>query len=186
MRVPPRSLPSLAVVAGAVGIALVVSMSAGGRAPASRLSPDAWRGLVGGERAQVITGQRSIVVLRPPSVARRLLYVRYATEAQERAWTSQAAAAQQQVLTTLSLHGISVQPDFSYERVLDGFAAALDPRAVALLEQIPDVLGVFPVRAAFPAAVSEKLLDSASFGPESGHRPTVGVQIGRASCRERV
>ena len=175
MRVPRRSLPSLVVLAGAVATALVVSMSAGGREPAKRISADAWRGLVGGERAQVFTGQRSIVVLHTPSVADRLRHVRYATEAQERSWTSQAAAAQQQVLTTLSLHGIPVQPDYTYQRVLDGFAAALDPRAVALLEQIPDVAGVFPVRAAFPAAVSEKLLESKSFGPQSGHRPTVSV-----------
>jgi hypothetical protein len=175
MRVPPRSLPSLVVVAGAVVVALFVSMSAGGREPATGISADAWRGLVGGERAPVVTGQRSIVVLRTPSVAQRLDHVRYATEAQERSWTSQAAAAQQQVLTTLNLHGIYVQPDFSYQRVLDGFAAALDPRAVALLQQIPDVLGVFPIRAAFPASVSDHLLESKSFGPDSGHRPNLGV-----------
>jgi hypothetical protein len=175
MRVPRRSLPSLLVLAGAVAVALAVSVAAGGRSPAPILSADAWRGLVGGERAPVVTGQRSIVVLRTPSVAERLTQVRYATEEQERSWTSQAAAAQQQVLTTLSLHGIPVQPDFTYERVLDGFSAALDPRAVALLEQIPDVVGVYPVRPAFPAAVSEKLLESSSFGPDSGHRPTVSV-----------
>src|SRR5690242_11605714 len=116
MRVPPRSLVSLAVLGGAIATALAVSMSAGGRAPATTTPADSWRGLVGGERAPVFTGQRSIVVLRTPSVAQRLQYVRYATEAQERAWTSQAAAAQQQVLTILSLHGISVQPEFSYQR----------------------------------------------------------------------
>ena len=48
--------------------------------------------------------------------------------------------------------------------MLDGFSATLDPRAVALLEQIPDVVGVYPVRTAFPPAVSEKLLESESFG----------------------
>jgi hypothetical protein len=160
MRVPRRSLPSLIVLAGAVAVALAVSVSAGGRAPAPVVAADAWRGLVGGERAPVANGQRSIVVLRTPSVADRLQQVRYATEAQERSWTSQAAAAQQQVLTTLSLHGIPVQPDFSYQRVLDGFSATLDPRAVALLEQIPEVVGVYPVRTAFPAAVSERLLES--------------------------
>jgi minor extracellular serine protease Vpr len=176
MRVPRRSLPSLIiVVAGAVATALVLSMSAGGREPATGISPDAWRGLVGGERAAVVTGQRSIVILRTPSVAQRLQHVRYATEAQERSWTSQAAAAQQQVLTTLALHGIPVQPEYTYQRVIDGFAAALDPRAVALLEQIPDVVGVYPVRAAYPAAVSQQLLESKSFGPDSGHRPTVSV-----------
>ena len=35
------------------------------------------------------------------------------------------AAAQQQVLTSLALHGIPVHPDFRFERVLDGFSAQL-------------------------------------------------------------
>jgi hypothetical protein len=175
MRMPPRSIPALIVLVGALAVTLVVSMAAHGREPAAAGTADAWRGLVGGERAPVIIGQRSIVVLRTPSVAQRLQHVHYATEAQERSWTSQAAAAQQQVLTILNIHGIAVQPEFSYQRVLDGFAAALDPRAVALLEAMPDVVGVYPVRAAFPASVSDKLLESKSFGPDSGHRPSAGV-----------
>ena len=66
--------------------------------------------------------------------------------------------------------GIAVRREFSYARVLDGFSAALDPRAVALLEHMPEVVGVYPVRTAFPASESETLLSSAQFGPSSGRR----------------
>jgi subtilisin family serine protease len=116
-----------------------------------------------------------IVVLHTPSVAQRLAEVKYATEPQERSWTAQVYAAQQQVLTTLATQGITVTPDFSYARVLDGFAATLDPRAVSLLENLPEVAGVYPVRATYPASVSEQLLTTKRFGPSSGHRPAVDL-----------
>src|SRR5581483_5771139 len=92
------------------------------------------------------------------SLAQRLATARFATEQQERAWTAQAYAAQQQVLVTLAARGLGVRPTFSYARVVDGFSAVLDPRAEALLEQNPDVAGVYPVRAAFPATVSASKL----------------------------
>ena len=62
------------------------------------------------------------------------------------------------MLTQLARHGLGVRPDYSFARVLDGFSAALDPRAVALLEHNPEVAGVYPVRAAYPAAVSASTL----------------------------
>ena len=79
------------------------------------------------------------------------------------------------MLTKLATFGITVRPDFRYARVLDGFAAALDPRAISLLEQLPEVAGVFPVRAAFPASSSEQLIASDAFGPSSGHRPSADL-----------
>ncbi len=151
MRGPARAF-GLVVVVAAIAAALIAAISARGREPASAASAGSWRGLVGGPRALVSNGQRSIVVLRTPSLGQRLAQVRYATEAQERAWTAQAAAAQQEVLTTLAIHGILLRPDFTYQRVLDGFSAALDPRAIALLEQMQEVVGVYPVRPAFPAS----------------------------------
>jgi subtilase family protein/peptidase inhibitor I9 len=168
MRVPRRSAALFVVAAFAVALAAVVG--APGRDATVASSVVSWRGLVGDERAAVPNGQRMIVVLQTPSVAQRLAKVRYATEAQERSWASQALAAQQQVLTTLAAQGIGVQPEFNYSRVLNGFAAALDPRAVALLEHMPEVVGVYPVRTAFPASESESLLSSSRFGRASGHR----------------
>ena len=174
MRVPARAF-ALVVVAAAVAAALIATISARGREPARSTSAASWRGLVGGPRAPVPNGQRSIVVLRTPSLGERLARARYATEARERVWTSQATAAQQEVLTTLAIHGVLVRPDFTYQRVLDGFSAALDPRAIALLDQMPEVVGVYPVRPAFPASVSETLLSTSAFGGGSGHRPDAGL-----------
>jgi Subtilase family len=176
MRRPARAF-GLIVVVAAIAAALIATISARGREPASAASAGSWRGLVGGPRALVPNGQRSIVVLRTPSLGQRLAKVGYATEARERAWTSQAAAAQQEVLTTLAIHGILLQPEFTYRRVLDGFSAALDPRAIALLDQLPEVLGVYPVRPAFPASISERLLTAKGFGLASGHRPDAGLPV---------
>ena len=37
--------------------------------------------------------------------------------------------------------------------MLNGFSAAVDSKAVALLERVPQVRGVYPVRVAYPASV---------------------------------
>ncbi len=173
MRVPRRSAALFGVAV--LTVVLGVTVAARGRDGTVAQQAISWRGLVGDPRAAVPSGQRMIVVLHTPSVAQRLAKVRYATEAQERSWTSQVYAAQQQVLTTLAALGITVRPDFSYSRVLDGFAAPLDPRAVSLLEQLPEVAGVYPVRAAFPASVSESVLAGSAFGSASGHRPGIDL-----------
>jgi subtilisin family serine protease len=175
MRVPRRSLILLAVLLtiAALTVALGVSVAARDRGSTSQRAAASWRGLVGGTRSAIPLGQRMIVVLQTPSVAQRLAKARFATEAQERSWTSQAYAAQRQVLTTLAARGITVRPDFTYGRVLDGFAASLDPRAVSLLQDLAEVAGIYPVRAAFPASVSESLLAGGAYGPASGHRPDV-------------
>jgi subtilisin family serine protease len=171
MRVPRRSLALLAVAG--LTIALVAVVAAPGRGPAPPAAPVSWLGLVGEPRAPVPSGERMIVVLSTPSVAQRLAKARYATEAQERAWWASAYAAQKQVLLKLAALGVTVRPDYSYYRVLDGFAAALDPRAVSLLGQMPEVSGIYPVRAAFPASVSERLLATKAFAAGTGHRPDV-------------
>jgi hypothetical protein len=156
-------------------VVLVATVSARGRDETAAPSRASWRGLVGEPRAAVPIAQRSIVVLHTPSVAQRLAKAKYATEAQERSWTTQAFAAQQQVVTSLAAQGIAVRREFSYARVLDGFSAALDPRAVALLEHMPEVAGVYPVRTAFPASESETLLSTGRFGPSSGHRASADL-----------
>jgi len=174
MRVLPRSVAVLALVGIAVAFG-VIAASPGGGGTVAASSAGSWRGLVGGPRAAVPTGSRMIVVLSTPSVGQRLAKVRYATEAQERAWWASAIAAQKDVLLKLASLGINVTPDYSFYRVLDGFSAALDPRAVSLLEQMPEVSGIYPVRATFPASVSASQLESDAYGASSGHRPDVGV-----------
>src|SRR5579885_3298247 len=163
---PPRGLAAVVLLA-LTGAAAALAVAAGGGDRAVSAQPAGWRGFVGDPRPDVQLGDRMIVVLKTPSVAERLARVRYATEAQERTWTSQATAAQQQVLTTLATAGIVLQPDYRFARVLDGFSATLDPRAVAVLEHDQDVAGIYPVRAAFPAATSAGGLAADAASPDA-------------------
>ena len=63
-------------------------------------------------------------MLKTPSVAKRLAKEHYATEDDERRWSAQAFAVQQQVLTLLAARGLGVRPDYSYvaraQRLLGG------------------------------------------------------------------
>ncbi len=61
-------------------------------------------------------------------------------------------------------------PDFVYTRTFNGFAAPIDSRALALLERDPDVVGVYPVRAAYPASLSPAELLAPQFAAGSGRR----------------
>ncbi len=184
MRTPRRPEVRLAVV-GTLTLALVSVVAAGGGEPRRATEPVSWRGLVGDVRAPVPLGQRMIVVLKTPSVAEHLARTGFATEADERRWSSQAFASQQEVLTALATGGIGVRPEHSFTRVLNGFAAPLDPRAVALLQGNREVAGIYPVRAAFPASLSTSLLEGRDFAEGKGRRPDVvlpgfdgrGVQI---------
>src|SRR5438067_5090024 len=166
MRMRRRPRPEALVVAAAfVALAAVAAVLARTHHAASRPAATfTWRGIVGDVRPPVSLGQRMIVVLRTPSVAQRVARAHGATRAQERRWTSQVYAVQHEVLTTLAAHGLTVQPDYTFARVLDGFSAPLDPRAVALLDGDPRVLGIFPVRAAFPATISARAT-ALVFGP---------------------
>jgi hypothetical protein len=162
----------LLLVAAAAGAALLGPSGSGGVTPGVVAST--WRGIVGSEQADVSLGQRVIVVLKAPSLAQQVAAAGgIASTADERRWTSAAYAAQQQLITALSVQGIGIKPEYSFARVLNGFSAALDPGAIALLERSDAVAGVYPVRAAFPASVSSSVLESPSYGPASGHRPNV-------------
>jgi hypothetical protein len=155
-----RRRPELRIAALVLIVAAAVAASVSGRERVTpNPGPGTWRGLVGDAHPAVSMGNRMIVVLRTPSVAARLARVHYATEQDERSWAAQAYAAQSQVLTMLATHGLGGRPDYSFARVLNGFSASLDPRAVALLEKDPEVAGVFPVRAAFPATLSAAAVD---------------------------
>ena len=167
-----RRVGALAAV-GVAAALLVIVAAGGGATKVAQPGPVTWRGLVGEQRVQVPIGQRMIVVLRTPSVAEQIRRHRFATERDERRWATQAYAAQQQVLTVLATHGLGVRPDFSYARVINGFSAPLDPRAVALLQDEREVQGIYPVRAAFPASLSTKLLEAKEFAEGQGRRVDV-------------
>ena len=162
-----RSLAAAAaVVVVAGGTVAAVTVSAGTSSVATstpHLAPSAWRGLVGPPRTTVALGQRVIVLLSAPSLADRVrLAGGSATDVQERRWTATVLAGQEQFLAKIAAKGVIARPDLRFTRVVNGFSAIADPRAVALLERSPDVKGVFPVRAAYPAALEETAVPSST------------------------
>jgi subtilisin family serine protease len=163
----------LAVVALAATAVAVARAAGEGEQPEGNSSPPAaaWKGLVGGPRPEVTVGQRTIVLLRVPSLAERLaLTGGRATEARLKRWHTIALAAQEQLIAELAAQGVRIRPEYRYTRVLSGFSAALDPRGIALLERSKEVRGVYPVRAAYPATVAAAQLERGAVAPGSAFR----------------
>ena len=179
MRLRRREAPQLGVL-GALALATTLLSVAAGAGGASReeaqLDASAWRGLVGAPRQQVAVGQRVIVVLNSPSLSDHVASAGgKATEAQQRRWTAAALAADNLLISRLAQQGVKVEPDHRYARVLTGFSAPLDPRAVAYLEQAPEVAGVYPVRVTYPASTSSSLIEKGGLAAGVGARPDVGL-----------
>jgi Subtilase family/PA domain len=179
MLTPPRPEPHawpLTAVALAITFVLVAFGGASERSRGEEGTAVSWAGLAGGPRPRVVVGQRMIVLLRSPSLAERVAKAGgRATDADQRRWTQQARAAQQLVLSRLAVQGLPIEPDHHFERVANGFSAALDPRAIAILERSKEVEGIYPVRSAYPASISSKLLNERDFQPGSGHRLDVAL-----------
>jgi hypothetical protein len=149
-------VPAALLLAGAVVAASVVASSGHASKPRSRSTPaESWQGLVGSARVPVALGQRMIVVMRALSLAQHVQAAGgVASDAQERRWTAQVLSAQQDVLLKLDTKGIFVKPELRFTRVIDGFSATLEPSTVPVLERMPQVAGVYRVRAAYPANVT--------------------------------
>lgn len=117
-----------------------------------------------------------IVVLNTPSLADRVAAAGgLASEAQHVRWQSAALAAQQQLIAQLGAAGLRLRPEFSYTRVLSGFSAPLDARAVALIQRFPEVEGVYPVRTAYPASLAGSLLERRELATGAGYRADVSL-----------
>jgi len=177
--------PRSAVAPGALGaLAAAAALSTAGGGPAElpalrATAPESWRGLVGDARPQVAVGQRVIVLLRSPSLADRVARAGgLAADSDERRWTAAAVAAQQQLIADLAARGVRVRPEYRFTRLLNGFSAALDPGAVALLERVREVRGVYPTRAAYPASLSRSLLLEAGPRGGLGYRPSELASLG--------
>src|SRR6266849_3975341 len=122
--------------------------------------------------AALAVGQRVIVLLKTPALADRVGRVGgLATSEEERRWMQTALSSQKLLIARLRLEGVVVEPEFSYTMTVNGFSAAFDARGIALLERAPEVAGVYPVRAAYPASLSSSLLTSSQFG----ERPNIGL-----------
>ncbi len=156
-------LAALAVVVSAV----LIAAGGGGRHVAPTGEPS-WQGLAGAQRPRVAVGQRVIVLLKAPALADRVGNAGgLATSEDERRWTHSALSTQKLLVARLRLEGVVVQPEFSYTHTVNGFSAAFDARGIALLERAPEVAGVYPVRAAYPATIGS----STTFG----ERPQIAL-----------
>lgn len=168
-RARARAVGAALLVAGAL---LLVAGASGAEQPAAGAA--GWESLLG-DRPSAQLGGRWIVVLAKPSLATRVAAADgVATEEQERAWTAAARKAQRDVIARLAFRGAPIEPEQAYYRVLNGFATPLDARALAIVVQDPDVRGVFPVRAAIPAAIGPDTVDDL-FDVAGGRRPDIGV-----------
>jgi len=163
----------------ALGALAAISVLALGAAAGAAEQPSGgaagWQGLLG-SRPEPQLGGRWVVVLRAPSLADRVRRAGGgATEQQMRGWTAAARAVQRRTIAGLWARGAPVDPEQSYVRVLNGFAGAIDPTFLPVIERDPAVAGVYPVRAAYPAALPRAPLQSDVFGPSSGRRAAVGI-----------
>jgi len=175
-RAEPRQALLLALVAAAAtAVLLTTGGKSAGQAPLPPTSAAGWRGLVG-SRPRVALGQRVIVVLRTRSLAQRVEAAGGIVDTrQERSWTNSTLAAQKLLVSRLALQGVTVHPDYSFARVLDGFSALVDPSSIPVIERDTDVAGVYPVRVEYPASFSSRVLSGSEFGPLSGHRADIAM-----------
>ncbi len=171
----PRRVESghagLLALFGALVTVLLVAASGEQSLRAAAVSPGvSWQGLVGAPHTPVGLGQRMIVVLKAHSLADRVAVAGgRATTAQERAWTASVLSQQHLLLTRLALQGVNIQPEFSFARVIAGFSAPLDARALALLERDDAVRGVYPVRVAYPASITSDALSRKNLASSLGN-----------------
>ena len=149
----------------AVALAVVLAASAGAQVPSAPVGDaEGWQGLLGSRPVPELGG-RWIVVLSARSLADRVRAAGgVAGEMEMKAWTATARRAQERVLARLAFRGAPIQPEHQYLRVLNGFAASIDTAALPVIQRDPSVVGVYPVRAVYPAAtvLDERATDGAS------------------------
>jgi|GEM_PF-583038 len=162
MPTPPGSLRkfsrlALVVLFFAGAIALGLALRGGGGD--DRTAASDWVGLVGSPRSSVSVGERVIVVLRAQSLADHVAAAGgLASDEDERAWNAQAVTDQKSIIAKLALHGASIQLEFSFTRVINGFSAALDAGTIAVLERSSEVRAIYPVRVTYPTSLDAQSL----------------------------
>ena len=140
--------------------------------PAAAAAAVSWTGLVGEGRPRVAIERWRVVVLKAPSLSRRVVAAGgAASEEQERRWTKEAEEAQRKLLSRLALQGVRIATEHAFTSVINGFSAQLDPQAMALLERAPEVEGVYPVRVGYPASLSPTVVERAMQRAGAAARP---------------
>ncbi len=167
-----RTRPSATYILTAVALVALVLVAGGAAAEgaAEQSGAAGWQGLLGSRPVPQLGG-RWIVVLRSRSLADRVRGAgAVASERRMKAWTALARQTQRRVLARLAFRGAPIQPEYEYVRVLNAFAASIDTGALPVIERDPDVAGVYPVRAAYPAATG-----SDGVGPSGARRQGVAI-----------
>jgi len=173
-RLPELSRVWTVSAASVAAAALLLAGGASGAADEPVSAAAGWESLLG-DRPSPQLGGRWIVVLAKPSLASQVTAAGgLATEEQERAWTATARSGQRAVIAQLASRGAPIEPEHAYYRIFNGFATPLDARSLAIVVRDPDVKGVFPVRAAIPAAVDPSRVDDILEGA-GGRRADVGI-----------
>jgi hypothetical protein len=135
---------TLLVLAGTVQGAGDEVVSAAGRA---------WHSVFP-NRPKTAFGERMIVVLSSPSVGERTAASSSPpTAAEQREWVADIDDLRESLLAGLRDRGVDLRPELIFTHVVNGFSAVLDARAVAELERNPLVVGLYPVRAVYPAEI---------------------------------
>jgi minor extracellular serine protease Vpr len=131
------------------------------------------------DRPKASFGERMIVVLSSPSVAERVAASsRKPTAEEERKWVADLEGLRESILSGLAERGVRIRPEHVYTHVLNGFSATLDARAIAELERAPVVVGVYPVRAVYPAEVRVDQGPGEAPGVALPGRDGSGVRVG--------
>ena len=143
----------------------------------------AWRGFVDGERSAVAVGQRMIVVLRYPSLADRMAEAGgHATESDMRQLDGRGARRPEADRGAALAGGDPARPGLRLHAHVQRLRRADRRRALALLERDDDVVGVYPVRAAYPASLSADALPSRASRRGAGRGPELAGIPGFDGC----
>ena len=152
----------IALVAGAAAVVPVTGLGA------FRNDAEQWRSAIP-DRPLLTASERVIVVLGFPSLADRTRTASDApSAATQRQWVDEAEQSQRALVRELRAQGVKIQRDKRFTRTLNGFSATLDGQALAALDRSPGVVGVYPIRAVYPASVTADILAKTDPGAALG------------------
>jgi subtilisin family serine protease len=147
---------TLAAVAAVATVLLLAGTVQGAGESVVHAASRAWHSVFN-DRPRTANGERMIVVLASPSVGERVAASSNPPSgAEERQWAADIEGLQSTLVAGLGERGVDIHRELVFTRVLDGFSAVLDPRAVAELERNPLVVGIYPVRTVYPAETASK------------------------------
>ena len=153
---PTRRRPELARASVLAAVATIATFMLVGNVESARQAVTdgasrAWHSIFG-DHPQAELGSRMIVVLSSPSLADRIEAAPSKPgPSRQRGWVANIEAEQDAFLASLRERGIPITRDEVFTRTLNGFSATLDARAIAELDRNPSVIGIYPVRAVYPA-----------------------------------